>query len=172
MKVAPFAGAWIEILWVDIVSITSISRSLRGSVDWNTITVIYMVFVIRRSLRGSVDWNSSILYFLIYFIVAPFAGAWIEITKTGEMIKTLTSRSLRGSVDWNLQVLVSHYSLRMSLPSRERGLKYNHSYLYGFGFGSLPSRERGLKYSRKQGIAHLFCRSLRGSVDWNWKYRY
>ena len=31
--VAPFAGAWIEIIDVYVVCVTSVRRSLRGSVD-------------------------------------------------------------------------------------------------------------------------------------------
>ena len=32
---------------------------------------------------------------------------------------------------------------------------------------SLPSRERGLKSERLESLCKAFCRSLRGSVDWN-----
>ena len=55
-------------------------------------------------------------------VVAPFAGARIEIVK-----------------------ITVHRYLKLSLPSRERGLK---SYNVGnnfYGSKSLPSRERGLK---------------------------
>ena len=77
-------------------------------------------------------------------MVAPFAGAWIEI-RVGDVV-SLTFKSL---------------------PSRERGLKSPAVFSVLFGnCWSLPSRERGLKYK----IVHdffpkSFCRSLRGSVD-------
>ena len=52
-----------------------------------------------------------------------------------------------------------------SLPSRERGLKFNISYLINIMFQSLPSRERGLKLVDSKTAVTLDCRSLRGSVD-------
>ena len=75
-------------------------------------------------------------------IVAPFAGAWIEIVEFPDVSTTppvapfagawieITADSDRGSAD-------------MSLPSRERGLKY-------VKHGNYPQAQ---------------CRSLRGSVD-------
>ena len=56
-------------------------------------------------------------------LVAPFAGAWIEI-------HNYPARGLSGL---------------MSLPSRERGLKYVQSHNLPRQQSSLPSRERGLK---------------------------
>ena len=74
--------------------------------------------------------------------VAPFAGAWIEIF---------------------VIVVISVWTV--SLPSRERGLKFD-----GKGEGvvwveSLPSRERGLKSVSHDVNSIFFRRSLRGSVD-------
>ncbi len=56
-------------------------------------------------------------------MVAPFAGAWIEIM-----------------FDYDKMCLGE------SLPSRERGLKYYFTLDGGNLTPSLPSRERGLKY--------------------------
>ena len=58
--------------------------------------------------------------------VAPLAGAWIEIT----------SQFYSNDVD-------------VSLPSRERGLKFYILVLCTAKAASLPSRERGLKYKTK-----------------------
>ena len=55
-------------------------------------------------------------------IVAPFAGAWIEI----------------------LAVVIRSPQLK-SLPSRERGLKSEAAFNKETAQRSLPSRERGLK---------------------------
>ena len=98
-------------------------------------------------------------------VVAPFAGAWIEI------------------------YLYKYFFLvLLSLPSRERGLKFTifqpglmiHSVApfagawieIGYGAGSsalvsssLPSRERGLKYCFDALRCTASGRSLRGSVD-------
>ena len=98
-------------------------------------------------------------------IVAPLAGAWIEI-------------------------FVKYTSTRLStvsLPSRERGLKFveSNSYCYKSsvaplagawieitdddgkltGNMSLPSRERGLKSPDGTPLQRNLCRSPRGSVD-------
>ena len=104
-------------------------RSLRGSVDWNYPVFIDDFIVVGRSLRGSVDWNKVRSKTLIGAEVAPFAGAWIEISRTSTHCRTssvapfagawieiasvprsswtTSRRSLRGSVDWNS---VSPYS--------------------------------------------------------------
>ena len=74
--------------------------------------------------------------------VAPFAGAWIEIT----LIPDKSGKSL-------------------SLPSRERGLKFVINLSYLIIQMSLPSRERGLKYYKKGDQEKMSGRSLRGSVD-------
>ena len=54
---------------------------------------------------------------------------------------------------------------KMSLPSRERGLKYKNEMGFIKAFVSLPSRERGLKLSIVISLKCILCRSLRGSVD-------
>ena len=109
--------------------------------------VSYQVIAIRgRSLRGSVDWNSTGEHNSeCGQCVAPFAGAWIEI-----LLKQLTSGEKR------------------SLPSRERGLKYQPWWRNWNRKRSLPSRERGLKFLLVTPTCSIACgRSLRGSVDWN-----
>ena len=78
-------------------------------------------------------------------LVAPFAGAWIEIfyiVKKGYFTLSLPSRE-RGlkSID-----LDGQEATIQSLPSRERGLKFVAGILLFEFLLSLPSRERGLKY--------------------------
>ena len=64
----------------------------------------------------------KIIQNIFNFAVAPLAGAWIEIE-----FDALRDKAIE------------------SLPSRERGLKYNYLVESGHGLPSLPSRERGLK---------------------------
>ena len=186
-KVAPFAGAWIEILRTLKICLVLIGRSLRGSVDWNTCKRRFKIYLRRslrgsvdwnpldarsaftkfcRSLRGSVDWNRDWLMELRAWLVAPFAGAWIEIAMLSCDPVFYIGRSLRGSVDWNLlqQGRFLFYSVAPfagawieislqsnfcphpeSLPSRERGLKLTVLNSWSSKLLSLPSRERGLK---------------------------
>ena len=74
--------------------------------------------------------------------VAPFAGAWIEIEKFNRFLETKTVAPFAGA--WiEISVRVSEIVIAMSLPSRERGLKYHPCEIDE----SLPRR------------------SLRGSVD-------
>ena len=79
-------------------------------------------------------------------IVAPFAGAWIEIhieeLQSGVVSKSLPSRE-RGL---KLVSLLFYEGDQRSLPSRERGLKYIFSVKRIALMRSLPSRERGLKF--------------------------
>ena len=65
--------------------------------------------------------------------VAPLAGAWIEIWR---IIRCLED-------------------LRPSLPSRERGLKYEDAEVEEVFVWSLPSRERGLKCMSMESVANL-----------------
>ena len=54
----------------------------------------------------------------------------------------------------------------MSLPSRERGLKFSVIASIVLFILSLPSRERGLKYDLRHYAASIYHgRSPRGSVD-------
>ena len=58
--------------------------------------------------------------------------------------------------------------LLLSLPSRERGLKFASKSSMDNVEPSLPSRERGLKCTMCDYPAKpSYCRSLRGSEDWN-----
>ena len=108
--VAPFAGAWIEILTLGIDTENPIGRSLRGSVDWNSLS--------------SCRWSDSVMSLpsrergLKYIHpvspntlckVAPFAGAWIEIFQRRLWNSCVRSRSLRGSVDWNNAAIITRY---------------------------------------------------------------
>jgi len=102
-RVAPFAGAWIETLMRSLGMDTSSRRSLRGSVDRN------MDFIAPATLQhGSLpsrERGSKRLSFCLRVViprVAPFAGAWIETSA----------------------VLWRHPST-VSLPSRERGSKHD-----------------------------------------------
>ena len=89
--------------------------------------------------------KSSVINMSYYLeVVAPFAGAWIEIA-----ISSAFSTSAK------------------SLPSRERGLKYQKAPETHRRSLSLPSRERGLKYCFDALRCTASGRSLRGSVDWN-----
>ena len=76
-EVAPFAGAWIEILikHQNSFPVSSLPSRERGLKSW---------------LRSRIG---------VEKMVAPFAGAWIEITLKAHFLKLLLRRSLRGSVD-------------------------------------------------------------------------
>ena len=77
-------------------------------------------------------------------MVAPLAGAWVEIVMTGDndfAKKSLPSRE-RG-LKWYTN-RDGHAEVK-SLPSRERGLKLTSDDRQILDAESLPSRERGLK---------------------------
>ena len=121
-QVAPFAGAWIEIIYVCYYIITE--RSL-PSRERGLKLVLCTVKV------GTIT-------------VAPFAGAWIEIYPqkiTAEPVKVAPFAGAWIEINKHTDEFLD----RTSLPSRERGLKSQcQSYPY-WGELSLPSRERGLK---------------------------
>ena len=75
-------------------------------------------------------------------MVAPFTGAWVEIIGLGL------------EIDHKVE----------SLPSRERGLKYQKHVGRSHPNKSLPSRERGLKSVSTVSVVIFLGRSLPGSV--------
>ena len=101
-------------------------RSLRGSVDRNSLQHHFSAISRGRSLRGSVDRNSLSDSIMTRNTVAPFAGAWIET-----LAPTLRCIASCGS-----------------LPSRERGSKHHVRTDPSESRRSLPSRERGSKHQR------------------------
>ena len=166
LKVAPLAGAWIEIYPVSqYISTWGKVAPLAGA--WIEIEKI-----------GNATTNAT---------VAPLAGAWIEIRKckNGSWLNVVAPLAGAWIEIKIIQFVISDFAL--SLPSRERGLKFEEYSKKGGRIASLPSRERGLKYcqkdayksrkeslpSRERGLKSLsyasngICtsRSPRGSVD-------
>src|SRR3990172_9380248 len=78
-------------------------------------------------------------------VVAPPAGAWIEIPRRPGCNRAAPSLPPRErGLKCGLRALVA--CLRLSLPPRERGLKYRPARAESSPNASLPPRERGLKY--------------------------
>ena len=78
-------------------------------------------------------------------LVAPHAGAWVEIptvTALASLLKSLPTRE-RGLKLKKKKELAEQEA---SLPTRERGLKYAAYKKLRLAVGSLPTRERGLKF--------------------------
>ena len=100
--------------------------------------------------------TGKFINFLIYMIVY---SAWkrynvrentnmhILFGNYSEKIVYVCCRSLRGSVDWNINSPFAILDEALSLPPRERGLKYHQFWRQPFRWLSLPPRERGLKCS-------------------------
>ena len=79
-KVAPFAGAWIEIKAPKNLSSNDTRRTLRGCVDWNHSLTSFNEIFFRRTPRECVDWNILALCAnLNTRDVALPVSAWIEI---------------------------------------------------------------------------------------------
>ena len=77
-KVAPFTGAWIEILGETVKAQEDAVAPFTGA--W-----IEMPFA-----------NTG---FFSTHVVAPFTGAWIEISIGAELIRPVRRRTLHGCVD-------------------------------------------------------------------------
>ena len=100
--------------------------------------------------------------------VAPFAGAWIEIQTTADSYRAMFVAPFAGA--W-IEIIkcTQNESTFLSLPSRERGLKFSAVVL---SFFWAPCRSlRGSVDWNLPVIGHIDSnhpgRSLRGSVDWN-----
>ena len=120
-------------------------------------------------------------------MVAPHAGAWIEICRySARAFRSGTSLPTRErGLKYDDLVLrqerteslptrerglkssgfIPKQKAHASLPTRERGLKSWEEFLLALWDWSLPTRERGLKYLDKPGLSPYKGRSLRGSVD-------
>ena len=121
--VAPFAGAWIEIIyppmivsdplcvapfagaWIEIKNVSAWCCTQRPSLPSRE-RGLKLEFDLRKIIEEIVApfagawieiWYSCT--FNICFSVAPFAGAWIEIGGELGMWQIMPGRSLRGSVD-------------------------------------------------------------------------
>ena len=142
-----------------------------------------------RSLPSRERGLKSQIYFkyVLCQMVAPLAGAWIEIIDELNSKTTKTVAPLAGA--W-IEIPISVYNRRLetpSLPSRERGLKYSSTGCFSQSKQvaplagawieidikdainarkeSLPSRERGLKSNCINTFQKSRRRSPRGSVD-------
>ena len=97
--VAPLAGAWIEILeWVTkqntLSSLLSRERGLKYSMN-NSAAIRTLSLPSReRGLKLTISFQITLIN-----LVAPLAGAWIEIFKLNPSCAASSSRSPRGSVD-------------------------------------------------------------------------
>ena len=120
-------------------------------------------------------------------MVAPFTGAWIEISITCvACVESWSLPSRERGLKYYLCIVKKYVA--WSLPSRERGLKCYHNIRTRRTNMSLPSRERGLKSDaaaipgstvtvapftgawieilvQEYGVLRQPCRSLHGSVD-------
>ena len=83
--------------------------------------------------------------------VAPLAGAWVEITDDDENACNTLVAPLAGA--WVEIIFSNSLSDSLSLPSRERGLKFKINSFGRCQTWSLPSRERGLKYKTSVALS-------------------
>ena len=189
--VAPYMGAWIEIGTAKSASPEKEGRSLHGSVDWNPVGIICVRRDPGRSLHGSVDWNGDgpPLYYetmmslptwerglksfwnsngIILYIVAPYMGAWIEISHVcGSADSRWVAPYMGAWIEIVLSGAGSRY-LRWSLPTWERGLKFQYFDTIDKNVNVAPYMGAWIEiveWQRRQ--AGSLCRSLHGSVDWN-----
>ena len=97
-------------------------------------------------------------------IVAPFVGAWIEILVDEINGKSSDVAPFVGA--WiEITYSLATVSVKSSLRSSERGLKYD-DYSIRLSEGrSLRSSERGLKFIKIRPNEAVACRSVRRSVD-------
>ena len=141
--VAPFAGAWIEILKNVENAVKEIVAPFAGA--WIEIT--------------------SQFYSEEQDRVAPFAGAWIEIGHYGGMRRpsgSLPSRE-RGLKCFKVSPFEITHIVAPFAGAWIEILRGQRCVDIGT---SLPSRERGLKLSFPCSRGRtVYCRSLRGSVD-------
>ena len=147
ITVAPFVGVWIEIDTAGTLIPIFLSRSLRGSVDWNLVGIKAAYLQLSRSLRGSVDWNG-------WGRVLDYIG--------------VRCRSLRGSVDWNKLGQVKNEG-GIVAPFVGVWIEMFTTYESCYNLRVAPFVGVWIEIGKSMCNGDTVeCRSLRGSVDWNY----
>ncbi len=155
-EVAPYAGAWIETVWILSITPWPKCRPLRGGVDRNS----------ARTGRGSPGLPSPPTRgrgsklredgtWVTGFAVAPYAGAWIETLHERCEGGDLWSRPLRGGVDRNKRAEQRVDSAMMSPPTRGRGSKPTRRVAVPMTGRSPPTRGRGSKHGGGYPGGHI-----------------
>ena len=97
-------------------------------------------------------------------MVAPFAGAWIEIVKRQKAACVISVAPFAGA--WIEIPLFDQISgLHSVAPFAGAWIEITNLCYFNLDILSLPSRERGLKWLNSNRILQPDRRSLRGSVD-------
>ena len=143
--VAPYTGAWIEITlyWYIRGRLPSLPTRERGLKYPPVLDYARELTV--APYTGA--WIEIIIQALFVYhpIVAPYTGAWIEIANPGGVMarKSASLPTRERGLKFNEQ----HHECQLckSLPTRERGLKCYHQLPLIHTRPSLPTRERGLK---------------------------
>ena len=98
-KVAPSAGAWIEISLIRILKIGDCVAPSAGA--WIEILIAFASLLLCQVAPSAGAWieMTGKAQSELFAQVAPSAGAWIEIHTPVEVCLRSAGRSLRGSVD-------------------------------------------------------------------------
>ena len=148
IRVAPFTGAWIEIIrsvFPFLFLFSSHPSRVRG-LKWLNQDAVWRIFFVAPFTGAWIEISCTPVESHGRMLVAPFTGAWIEIIGPSWQVPAYCCRTLHGCVDWNLQGI-----------DRVKHISRSH-----------PSRVRGLKSLFLPIITILGrCRTLHGCVDWN-----
>ena len=98
MLVAPYAGAWIEILFIALQIRTDVVAPYAGAWIEIFIYCLYISTLVSHPTRVRGLKSGSLRCCRNCLDVAPYAGAWIEMPSS-DIVLTFASRTLRGCVD-------------------------------------------------------------------------
>ena len=186
--VTPFVGVWIETHRAHDGR-TVRCHTLRGCVDWNTITITCLNQLFCHTLRGCVDWNAELAEVLIRLMSHTLRGCvdWNYTDVPYE--STSAGHTLRGCVDWNFEnidikrigevtpfvgVWIETLQGASQLVSLEVTpfvgvwIETREMLCRDSSFKSHPSWVCGLKQLPVHLIYMSFSHTLRGCVDWTW----
>ena len=106
----------------------------------------------------------SLIILRLNELVAPLAGAWIEISKQGRNLKYYIVAPLAGA--WiEISRCIFRNTRHIVAPLAGAWIEIRCIELPHIRMWSLPSRERGLKSMNLRKHEPIVCRSPRGSVD-------
>ena len=100
IRVAPFAGAWIEIFMpISFRTALAVAPFAGAWIEMNPIRFASQCMLVAPFAGAWIEILCDIAPPACPILVAPFAGAWIEIDQLKAMNDLEKGRSLRGSVD-------------------------------------------------------------------------
>ena len=142
------------------------SRSPRGNVNWNRVSIVTWKFIFGRSPRGNVNWNTFVNAGTKRIIVVPHVGTWIEIINSGS--ESISYAVVPHVGTWiEIATTCPDANSTRSFPTWERGLKYTMNWRVMYPVTVVPHAGTWIEMVVRRFEGCCTCRYPHGNADWN-----